>query len=138
MVVWLDETPLAVGRRYLLKHTTRTVPALAEKLAYVVDVNTLSRSDEHTLAQHEIGRLTLTASQPLFVDAYARNKATGSFILIDPGTQATVAAGMVVDRGTPARPRAGRRRAARPSARPRPSPRPTERGGWASAPSRCG
>ena len=49
-------------------------------------------------------RLTLTASQPLFVDAYARNKATGSFILIDPGTQATVAAGMVVDRGTPARP----------------------------------
>ncbi len=104
MVVWLDETPLAVGRRYLLKHATRTVPALAEKLAYVVDVNTLSRSDEHTLGQHEIGRLTLTASQPLFVDAYARNKATGSFILIDPGTQATVAAGMVVDRGTPARP----------------------------------
>jgi bifunctional enzyme CysN/CysC len=104
MVVWLDDTPLAVGRRYLLKHATRTVPALAEKLAYVVDVNTLSRSDEHTLAQHEIGRLTLTASQPLFVDAYARNKATGSFILIDPGTQATVAAGMVVDRGTPARP----------------------------------
>ena len=103
MVVWLDETPLAVGTRYLLKHTTRTVPAIVEKLAYVVDVNTLSRSGEQTLAQHEIGRLTLSASQPLFVDPYARIRATGSFILIDPATQATAAAGMVVDRGTPPR-----------------------------------
>jgi len=104
MVVWFDEAPLAVGRRYLLKHTTRTVSAIAARLAYVVDVNTLSRSGGTTLGQHEIGRLTLTASQPLFVDPYARIKATGSFILIDPASQATVAAGMVVDRGTPARP----------------------------------
>jgi bifunctional enzyme CysN/CysC len=103
MVVWLDDTPLDIGRRYLLKHTTRTVSAIADRLAYVVDVNTLSRSDQTTLVQHGIGRLTLTASQPLFVDPYARIKATGSFILIDPATQATAAAGMVVDRGTPAR-----------------------------------
>jgi bifunctional enzyme CysN/CysC len=103
MVVWLDETPLPVGRRYLLKHTTRTVPAIVEKLAYVVDVNTLSRSGEDTLAQHEIGRLTLSASQPLFTDAYARNRATGSFILIDATTQSTAAAGMVIERGAPGR-----------------------------------
>ncbi len=85
MVVWLDETPLAVGRRYLLKHTTRTVPAIVEKLAYVVDVNTLSRSGEQTLAQHEIGRLTLSASQPLFVDPYARIRATGQLHPDRPG-----------------------------------------------------
>jgi bifunctional enzyme CysN/CysC len=103
LIVWFDETPLAVGGRYLLKHTTRTVPAIVESLAYVVDVNTLSRSSEHTLGQHGIGRVTLSAAQPLFVDPYARNKATGSFILIDPATQATAAAGMVVERGTPAR-----------------------------------
>ncbi|MGE0361299.1 MAG: adenylyl-sulfate kinase [Vicinamibacterales bacterium] len=110
MVVWLDEAPLEVGRRYLLKHTTRTVSAIADRLAYVVDVNTLSRSGETTLGQHAIGRMTLTASQPLFVDPYARIRATGSFILIDPATQATAAAGMVVERGTPAR---------RPAAGPR-------------------
>ncbi|MGD9903477.1 MAG: adenylyl-sulfate kinase [Vicinamibacterales bacterium] len=103
MVVWLDETPLAVGRRYLVKHLTRTVPARVERLHYVVDVNTLSRSGEDTLAQHGIGRLTLAVSQPLFVDPYARIRATGSFILLDPDTQATAAAGMVVDRGTPGR-----------------------------------
>jgi bifunctional enzyme CysN/CysC len=103
MVVWLDDTPLAVGRRYLLKHTARTVPAIVDKLAYVVDVNTLSRSPETTLTQHGIGRLTLAASQPLFVDPYARIRATGSFILIDPDTQATAAAGMIIERGAPGR-----------------------------------
>ncbi len=103
MVVWFDDTPLNVGRRYLVKHLTRTVPAVVERLHYVVDVNTLSRSGEAALGQHDIGRLTLSASQPLFVDPYARIRATGAFILIDPATQATVAAGMVVDRGTPAR-----------------------------------
>jgi bifunctional enzyme CysN/CysC len=103
MAVWFDDTPLAIGRRYLVKHLTRTVPAVVERLHYVVDVNTLSRSGEAALAQHDIGRLTLSVSQPLFVDPYARIRATGAFILIDPATQATVAAGMVVDRGTPAR-----------------------------------
>ncbi len=103
MVVWLDDTPLTVGRRYLLKHTTRQVPAIAERLAYVVDVNTLSRSGEATLSQHEIGRLTFSAALPLFVDPYARNRATGSFIVIDPATGATAAAGMIVDRGAPGR-----------------------------------
>ena len=103
MVVWLDDTPLTVGRRYLLKHTTRRVPAIAERLAYVVDVNTLSRSGEATLSQHEIGRLTFSAAQPLFADPYARNRATGSFIVIDPATGATAAAGMIVDRGAPGR-----------------------------------
>jgi adenylyl-sulfate kinase len=103
MVVWLDDTPLAVGRRYLLKHTARTVPAIVEKLAYVVDVNTLSRSPEAVLTQHDIGRLTIAASQPLFVDPYARIRATGSFILIDPDTQATAAAGMIIERGGPGR-----------------------------------
>ncbi len=103
MVVWLDDTPLTVGRRYLLKHTTRTIPTIVQKLAYVVDVNTLSRSGDATLTQHEIGRLTLSASQPLFVDPYSRNRVTGSFILIDPDTQATAAAGMVIERGAPGR-----------------------------------
>ena len=103
MLVWLDDTPLAVGRRYLLKHTTRTVPVIVEKLAYVVDVNTLSRSREAALSQHDIGRITLGAAQPLFADPYSRNRATGSFIVIDPATGATAAAGMIIERGGPGR-----------------------------------
>jgi bifunctional enzyme CysN/CysC len=64
-----------------------------------VDVNTLSRTDSTTLAQHDIGRVTVRTSQPLFVDPYARVKTTGSFILVDPESQATAAAGMVIERG---------------------------------------
>jgi bifunctional enzyme CysN/CysC len=103
MLVWLDEQPLAVGGRYLVKHTTRTVPAVVQSLAYVVDVNTLSRSGESRLGQHDIGRVTVQTAQPIFADPYTRNRATGAFVLIDPRSGATAAAGLVIERDGRAR-----------------------------------
>lgn len=95
---WMDTTPLAVGKTYLLAHTTRRVQATIDHLEYRVDVDTLHRHDALTLELNDIGRAQITTADPVFVDSYLLNSATGSFILIDPQTNATVAAGMI--RGT--------------------------------------
>jgi bifunctional enzyme CysN/CysC len=95
---WLTEqSELAPGRKYALKHTTRSVRALVKSLHYRLDVNTLHRDTTATaLGLNEIGRVTLRTTQPLFFDDYRRNRQTGSFILIDEATNNTVAAGMIV------------------------------------------
>ncbi len=97
MVCWMDETrALAPRAKLTLKHTTRTVKALVKDLQYRLDVNTLHRDETaEGLRLNEIGRVTLRVTQPLFVDDYGRNRLTGGFILIDEGTNATVAAGMI-------------------------------------------
>ncbi len=97
MVVWMAEAPMRVGRPYLVKHTTRTAKAVVERVEYRVDVNKLSRSPAGALGLNEIGRLVLQSTQGLFLDAYERNRVTGSLILIDPISNDTVAAGMVID-----------------------------------------
>jgi bifunctional enzyme CysN/CysC len=97
MMCWLSTTPFRPNARYILKHTTRAVKALVSQVHYRVDVNTLSEdSSVATLALNDIGRVTLRTTQPIFYDAYRRNRATGSFILIDEGSNETVAAGMIV------------------------------------------
>ena len=97
MVCWFSERPLQPSGRYRIKHTTRTVLAKVEALRYRIDVNTLHRDEQATgLSLNEIGRLSLRLSGPLCVDEYGRNRATGSFILIDESTNDTVAAGMVL------------------------------------------
>jgi sulfate adenylyltransferase subunit 1 len=97
MVCWLSERPLQPSGRYRVKHTTRTVLAKADQLRYRIDVNTLHRhEDADRLSLNEIGRLRLRFSSPLFLDEYRRNRATGSFILIDESTNDTVGAGMVL------------------------------------------
>jgi bifunctional enzyme CysN/CysC len=97
MVCWMAERPLSPRGRYRIKHTTRTALAKVDDVRYRIDVNTLHR-DEHadSLQLNEIGRLRLRLSSPLFVDQYRRNRATGSFILIDESTNDTVGAGMVL------------------------------------------
>ena len=99
MVCWMTDQPLAVRRMYALKHTTNSVRAMVTDVAYRLDVNTLHR-DEGTsqLGLNDIGRVTLRSTAPLLYDPYTRNRATGSFILIDEATNDTVAAGMLVDR----------------------------------------
>jgi sulfate adenylyltransferase large subunit len=92
-VCWLDVTPLSTSRRYWLKHGTRTVRAQVTKVASRYDINTLTREPAETLNVNDIGELTIRTVQPLVVDAYSDNHATGSFILIDDATNATVAAG---------------------------------------------
>jgi bifunctional enzyme CysN/CysC len=97
MVCWMSERPLQPSGRYRIKHTTRTVLAKAEELRYRIDVNTLHRhEDADELSLNEIGRLRLRLSSPLCLDEYRRNRATGSFILIDESTNDTVGAGMVL------------------------------------------
>ena len=85
------------GAKYAIKHTTRTARALVKSVHYQLDVNTLHRIDEaDSLSLNEIGRVSLRTTAPLFFDEYARNRDTGSFILIDEGTNRTVAAGMIM------------------------------------------
>ncbi len=106
-VCWMaDEAALEPGREYVIKHTTRTTRARVTALDYRLDVNTLHRDKSATaLKLNELGRVTLRTQVPLLLDEYSRNAATGSFILIDPDTNRTVAAGMVRDT-TPAATRA--------------------------------
>jgi len=96
MVCWMSEKPLRPGERYTIKHTTRGARAIVDELDYRVDVNTLAHEQTAQLALNEIGRVHLRCSAPLIVDAYSRNRTTGSFILIDEATNDTVAAGMVL------------------------------------------
>jgi len=95
MVVWLSEKPLDPERSYLLKHTTRLVRASIERVESVVDPETLAPHPAERLALNDIGRLTVRCHQPIFFDPYARNRATGAFILIDSLTSDTVGAGMI-------------------------------------------
>ncbi|HEY5149173.1 MAG TPA: adenylyl-sulfate kinase [Mycobacterium sp.] len=98
-VCWMaDEASLEPGRDYVIKQTTRTTRARVIGLDYRLDVNTLHRDKSATaLKLNELGRITLRTQVPLLLDEYVRNAATGSFILIDPDTNVTVAAGMVRD-----------------------------------------
>ncbi len=98
MVVWMSDQPMAPGREYLIKQTTRTVSGRIAELRYGIDVNTMHRVELDELQLNQIGRCRLTTTRPLFVDPYRRNRATGAFILIDRLTNNTVGAGTVVDR----------------------------------------
>ena len=99
MVCWMaDEAALEPGRDYVIKQTTRTTRVRVTALDYRLDVNTLHRDKSATaLKLNELGRVSLRTQVPLLLDEYSRNAATGSFILIDPETNVTVAAGMVRD-----------------------------------------
>jgi len=96
MLCWLSETPLDKNRKYIIKHTTRTVKCLFASLDFRVDVNTLEQHETTTLNMNDIARATMKVQQPLAFDHYKRNRASGSFIVIDEATNNTVAAGMIV------------------------------------------
>ncbi|MEE9282001.1 MAG: sulfate adenylyltransferase subunit CysN [Myxococcota bacterium] len=96
MVVWMAEEPMVPGKPYLIKHTTRTTSGTVTSLRHRVDVNTLGTESAPTLDLNEIGRCHLSLEQPLLYDPYAQNRATGSLILIDPISNGTVGAGMIL------------------------------------------
>jgi len=98
-ICWLDGTPCGTAATYLLKHTTRLVKARIDRIIHRIDVDTLHRTQAAGISLNEIARVEISASSPLFLDPYKLNRATGSFILIDPVTNNTVAAGMI--RGIP-------------------------------------
>jgi bifunctional enzyme CysN/CysC len=98
MICWMHDRPLVRGRKLVLKHTSRTVRALVKSVRYRLDVNTLHRQEgAGELGLNDMGRIVLRTTAPLFADEYRRNRTTGGFILIDEATNATVAAGMVLE-----------------------------------------
>ncbi len=98
MICWMSETSaLQPGAKLAIKHTTRWARAMVKDLRYRLDINTSHRDESATsLALNEIGRVRLRITQPLMADDYQRNRNTGSFILVDEGSNVTVAAGMIV------------------------------------------
>ena len=107
MVVWLHPTPLELNRVYLAKHTGRQLKTKATNIRFRVDVNTLSERPANKLEMNEIASVEFEMSQPLFFDPYRSNRTTGSFILIDPLTNATVGAAMIREALPPERARQG-------------------------------
>jgi len=102
MLVWMHETQLTAGKNYLLRAATQTVPATISGIQYKFDINTLKRQNADSASNcvfnlNDIGRIQINTHRLLCFDAYARNRKTGGFILIDPLSNATVAAGMILE-----------------------------------------
>ncbi len=99
IICWMDETASSMTTAYIMKQTTRHVRARIRKVVYKIDVDTLHRTRADVFLLNDIGRVEISTAAPVFFDPYKINHATGSFILIDPLTNNTVAAGMI--RGVP-------------------------------------
>ena len=95
-LVWMHDEPLQPGQLYLVKTATGITPGRVTSVQYKVDVNTLEQKQTPTLGLNEIGVVCLELDRPISFDTYKQNRDTGSFILIDRFTNATVAAGMVI------------------------------------------
>jgi sulfate adenylyltransferase large subunit len=94
--VWMNQKPLAPNRPYLLKQTSQVVQARVREIRYRIDVNTIEHQPVSELQLNEIGVISVEAQRDLFFDPYAKNRSTGSFILIDGITNETVGAGMIL------------------------------------------
>ncbi|MFB3778628.1 MAG: GTP-binding protein [Bryobacteraceae bacterium] len=94
-LIWMHAEPLRTNRPYLLKQTTQQVPATVTRLRHRLNVDTLEREEADRLEMNEIGGVTVETSRPIYFDTYESIRGTGSFILIDPASNATVAAGMI-------------------------------------------
>ena len=97
MVCWMNQNALHNRTKIMIKHTTKICQAMIKEIRYKVDVNTLHRvEDISAIGMNDIARVSIRTSHPLFFDSYARNRQTGSLILIDPNTNETVGAGMIM------------------------------------------
>ena len=96
MLCWLGESPLDPQRKYLIRQTTRETRTALEAIEYRLDINTLQRMPAERLCMNDIARVSFKLAQPLCVDAYAENRATGAFIVIDETSNNTVGAGMIL------------------------------------------
>ena len=94
-LVWMDQRPLQRNRRYLLKHTSQTVPAFVSSIEHRTDIGTLAHEAAGSLDMNGIGAVNIDLLRPIALDLYRENRSTGAFILIDAETNSTVAAGMI-------------------------------------------
>jgi len=96
MICWFNQRSLALGGKYLLRHTTKEVRGVVKEIAYKLDINTLKRLEEDKkIGMNDIAKIKVRISSPLMVDSYRKNRPTGSLIFIDEFTHETVGAGMV-------------------------------------------
>jgi len=97
MICWFSEKPMQLNGKYTLFHTTREARCVIKEIRYKLNINTLHRDQEDLkIGMNDIGRISIRTTKPLFYDSYRKNRITGSVILIDEGTNATVAAGMII------------------------------------------
>ena len=96
MLVWMDEEPMDTGKQFFLKHNTNTTRATIAAIRHRVDVNTLEKKEGKPFQLNEIGQVDILTAKTLFFDAYAKNRQTGAFILIDPITNNS-AVGMILE-----------------------------------------
>lgn len=96
MLVWMDEEPMDTSKQFFLKHNTNTTRATIAAIRHRIDVNTLARKEGEAFQLNEIGQVDILTAKTLFFDAYADNRQTGAFILIDPITNNTSAVGMIL------------------------------------------
>ena len=94
-VCWMNPRPLAAGKKYFLKHGSQTVQAMVTSLESRIDFETFEPEETAELAMNDIGEVRIRTAKPLTYDGYTANRLTGSFVLVEPGTNATVAAGML-------------------------------------------
>lgn len=97
MLVWMSEKPLDTDRTYLVKHTTQYVRAKVDGVAWRMDLENLTECQSDALHLNDIGKVRMHTHRPLFYDAYANNRGTGAFVVIDSVTNDTVAAGMILE-----------------------------------------
>ena len=100
-LVWMNERPLDLSRRYLIKHTTQLVPGYIGAIQHRVNVGTLEGEPASALEMNQIGLVSVDALRPLYFDPYSANPRTGCFIVIDAQSNATVGAGMVARAAAP-------------------------------------
>jgi sulfate adenylyltransferase subunit 1 len=97
MLCWLGDSPLDARRKYLIRQTTRESPAPCSTASdYRLDINSLQQVAAEGIGMNDIARVAFKLAQPLVVDRYAENRATGAFIVIDESTNNTVGAGMIL------------------------------------------
>ncbi|MDP4811587.1 MAG: sulfate adenylyltransferase subunit CysN [Saprospiraceae bacterium] len=97
MICWFSEKPMQLNGKYTLFHTTREARCVIKEIRYKLNINTLHRDQEDLkIGMNDIARISIRTTKPLFFDSYRKNRITGSVILIDEGTNATVAAGMII------------------------------------------
>lgn len=96
-ICWFNERPLQLKGKYEIRHTTQTARCIVQDIQYKMDVNTLHRNlEDKTVKMNDIARISIRTTKPLLTDSYHKNRITGSVILVDEGTNETVAAGMII------------------------------------------
>ncbi|MBU8901552.1 MAG: sulfate adenylyltransferase subunit CysN [Victivallales bacterium] len=97
LMIWMNEKSFDLSRDYIIRHNGRNIKSRLDAILYKIDVNTLEKQDAKKLEMNEIGRVAISTTQAIYYDAYSKNNETGSLIVIDPLTNVTVGAGMIIE-----------------------------------------